>query len=160
MIYSIVGGKCYQIFSENLNWTSARDSCRSKGPGADLISIHTSQLQGRTTLPTPVTQRLMTLLSPIACHSAYLTSQLYIFQTNAWIGLSDRYWNNHFWWSNNDIVDFTNWMVDEPNIRTAVCLSVCPSTVGSSCSCVDLSIAERMCGDGSTQKISWQVERC
>ena len=37
-----------------------------------------------------------------------------------WIGLSDRFWNNHFWWSNNERLVYTNWMTDEPNIKASV----------------------------------------
>ncbi|XP_067930634.1 macrophage mannose receptor 1-like [Watersipora subatra] len=89
------GNKCYGLFTEHpLNWTEARDECRSKGPslGADLVSIHSLKEQ------------------------AFITSMLWDLEENIWIGLSDRFWNDHFWWSNNLRVQYTNWLLDEPNL--------------------------------------------
>lgn len=41
-------------------------------------------------------------------------------EENIWIGLSDRFWDHHFWWTNNDRVQFTNWLDGEPNRRDNV----------------------------------------
>jgi len=72
---------------------------------------------------------LTVMLHVLLCVVAFISSQLYILKENIWIGLSDRFWNNHFWWSNNDQVQFTNWIEGEPDLRQSVsvksgCLSV------------------------------------
>lgn len=41
------GGMCYKLFNRvPLNWTEARDECRTKGLNSDLVAIHNIKEQG------------------------------------------------------------------------------------------------------------------
>ena len=44
--FSLLHNKCYRVFSQAVNWTTARAICRQQGPGYDLASVQNEEENG------------------------------------------------------------------------------------------------------------------
>ncbi|XP_076033569.1 lymphocyte antigen 75-like isoform X2 [Oratosquilla oratoria] len=84
-------GKCHYFSGQNVtaSFEMARDACRALDPKSDLVSIHSEAESG-----------FMTLLAGSDT-------------SGVWIGLRKE--SGTFVWTDNSVVDYTNWAFGEPN---------------------------------------------
>ncbi|XP_070537335.1 macrophage mannose receptor 1-like [Ptychodera flava] len=102
-------GKCYSFNGKDImvTWAAARGNCRSRGPGADLVAIHSRELQ------------------------AFLTSYMREMNYSLWIGLNDRKSEGVWRWTDGSEVNYLNWAPNEPNGETEEnCCEISPGFGG------------------------------
>uniref|UniRef100_A0A8C7Y9T5 Mannose receptor, C type 1a n=1 Tax=Oryzias sinensis TaxID=183150 RepID=A0A8C7Y9T5_9TELE len=82
-------GKCYKFFlGNNKNWQDARVFCTNEG--GNLVSIVNENEQ------------------------AFLTTQMFHYNEDFWIGMNDVNWEMHFVWTDGKGVSYTNWAKGHP----------------------------------------------
>lgn len=86
------GGSCYHLYTANDDWVAARDRCRSRGSGWDLVTIDS------------------------AAENDFVKSTV-VSSIGTWIGLNDRDPSPEgaFAWSGGQPVSYTSWDAGEPN---------------------------------------------
>ena len=45
--YSLLHNKCYRVFNQAVNWTTARTICQQEGPEYDLASVQSDEENGK-----------------------------------------------------------------------------------------------------------------
>uniref|UniRef100_A0A3P9KK49 Macrophage mannose receptor 1 n=1 Tax=Oryzias latipes TaxID=8090 RepID=A0A3P9KK49_ORYLA len=82
-------GKCYKFFlGNNKNWWDARVFCTNEG--GNLVSIVNENEQ------------------------AFLTTQMFHYNEDFWIGMNDVNWEMHFVWTDGKGISYTNWAKGHP----------------------------------------------
>ena len=46
--YSLLHNKCYRVFNQAVNWTTARTICQQEGSGYDLASVQSDEENGKS----------------------------------------------------------------------------------------------------------------
>lgn len=152
-------GSCYYLNTESTDWRAARDACRARGAGWDLVKIESR------------------------AENDFVAS-LILSDNGTWIGANDRppAAENAFVWADGQPATFTSWSEGEPNNtddedcaemypsvgnwNDANCVGwrdyMCEREAGSTARewtqrCVDrvASTCNASCGDGSGQCTAW-----
>ncbi|XP_070535374.1 macrophage mannose receptor 1-like isoform X2 [Ptychodera flava] len=95
--------KCYRFYgvddaNERLNWSSARDSCRSLR--SNLVTIYTKETQN------------------------FLYSQMYSAKSPVWIGLNNAANRRKYRWTDGIPLTYTNWAINQPYTYGTTCVQM------------------------------------
>ncbi|XP_065514322.1 C-type Lectin CRL-like [Caloenas nicobarica] len=86
-------GYCYGYFVQRRTWAEAEEECRRYGPKGRLASLHSA---GAT--------RVL---------ARYVSSQRD--KDNTWVGLYDKEHSRGWKWSDDSVIDYTNWAPGQPD---------------------------------------------